>query len=326
VPCPEPRFLRDTLDMSDVAGTKSRPLYPFKQRNTMGPDALDDIRRPPRVARGKPDSMDVRDIVGGEAFRSTRVTNALDPVYVINSDVIQGEAKMHPPHLPPASGSNYSLDTKTIDGATAGWKPSSHIPEHRRRNVRNANNTHDIDGATADSVPHSIVTSRRTNPLNPSYTALGGGHYAATPPATSSGLTAIGTGPAHPSGSTARVVKASTQLPHYASQTEEVAALRAEVAALRRTASAVAAAASSEQTARGGGAPAAPAFERPEDGSGFVVRHQLAGAPRSRPDTGSASARHSERLVLQSRDGRPRVDLAATERRQDIEDVHNLPV
>lgn len=67
---------------------------------------------------------------------------------------------------------NFQLKTKDINfGDTEGGQ-SDRFP---RKEVKNTNFIRDIDGAQADSVKHSIVTTRNTNPLQPIYQSLDDG-------------------------------------------------------------------------------------------------------------------------------------------------------
>lgn len=61
------------------------------------------------------------------------------------------------------------VGVQDITGAAADTRFSSPF---QRTEIRNIMNISDIDGACADSVKHSIVGSRRTNPLQPVYQSL----------------------------------------------------------------------------------------------------------------------------------------------------------
>lgn len=63
---------------------------------------------------------------------------------------------------------NHLLQTKDITGATPGFKDT----KFERREIRNINYIQDIEGTQADSIKHSIVTKRESNPLAPVYQSL----------------------------------------------------------------------------------------------------------------------------------------------------------
>lgn len=63
---------------------------------------------------------------------------------------------------------SHLLQTHDIAGATSGWREK----QKERRDFRQTNFIGDINGAHADTVKHSIVTNRESNPLMPVYQAL----------------------------------------------------------------------------------------------------------------------------------------------------------
>jgi len=83
---------------------------------------------------------------------------------------IQNDPKTTKPKLPPAyMQDNHLLQTKDITGAMADTRYASPFV---RREYRNTNYLEDITGAKADTIKHSIVTTRQTHPLQPIYQAL----------------------------------------------------------------------------------------------------------------------------------------------------------
>lgn len=100
--------------------------------------------------------------------RTSRSTNALDPVYSIHSQVIDT-------HFKPTPARNYIADshllqTRDVPGAYSGWEPRS----VDRREFTNTNFVGDIEGAQADSIKHGITTNRELHPLLPYYPSLDG--------------------------------------------------------------------------------------------------------------------------------------------------------
>lgn len=184
-PLVTPKFTRDSHDISDIEGTKSKPLYPFAQRQN---HLVDDIEGAwpgwkPRHRRARYDSapldhsLNVSDITGG-AFRTRRSTNPLTPSYRVNGmDIADDPIKCKPRGLSKARDGPFNpLTTKDIEGAQSGWKPTPKMnpPMDARRHFRNTNFMGDIPGAQADTLKHSICTNRYVNPLDPVYTSLDG--------------------------------------------------------------------------------------------------------------------------------------------------------
>lgn len=184
-PAVAPKFTRDSHDVSDIEGTKSRPLFPLAQRKNHLVEDIEGAQSgwKPRHVRARQDappldhSLNVSDITAG-GFRTRRETNPLAPSYRVNGmDVVDDPIKSKPRTLPKARDSPfYSLTTADIEGAQSGWRPLPQVnpPIEARRHFRNTNFMGDIPGAQADTVKHSICTDRHVNPLNPVYASLDG--------------------------------------------------------------------------------------------------------------------------------------------------------
>lgn len=187
VPAPNvcPKFTRDSYDVSDIEGTKSRPLYRFAERKN---HFIDDIEGAqcgwkPRHSQARHNAppldhcLNVGDITGGD-FRTRRTTNPLTPSYRVNGmDIADDPVASRPRSLPKArDGPFYPLTTVDIEGAQPGWRPMPQVnpPLETRRHFRNTNFVGDIPGAQADTVEHSICTDRHINPLYPLYASLDG--------------------------------------------------------------------------------------------------------------------------------------------------------
>lgn len=120
-PAPDapPKFVRDSYNVTDIAGTKPKPLFRFAQRNS----TINDIEgaQPgwkPRHQRVRHESnpithqFNVRDITD-TGFKSTRVTDPLRPQYTVNGEApvsprrarttapppAAASARLNPPHL-----------------------------------------------------------------------------------------------------------------------------------------------------------------------------------------------------------------------------------
>lgn len=180
-----PKFTRDSLDVSDIEGTWSRRLYPTRGRDSYLVDDIEGAQSgwKPRHVRARREaaplnhSLDVSDITGG-GFQSQRTTNPLAPSYRVNGmEIADDPIKSRPRSLPKARDGPFNpLTTEDIEGAQPGWRPmpQMHPPLEARRHFRNTNFMGDIPGAQADTVKHSICTSRHVNPLNPVYASLDG--------------------------------------------------------------------------------------------------------------------------------------------------------
>lgn len=179
------KFTRDSFDVSDIEGTKSRSLYPLKQRKNHIVDDIEGAQSgwKPRHLRARLDAspldhtLNVSDITGG-GFHTRRATNPLTPAYRVNGmDIADDPVRSRPRALPKARDSPfYPLTTADIEGAQSGWRPVPQMnpPLEARRHFRNTNFMGDIPGAQADTVKHSICTDRHVNPLNPVYASLDG--------------------------------------------------------------------------------------------------------------------------------------------------------
>lgn len=103
--------------------------------------------------------------------RTTRVTDPNNPQYHVNG-MDYADDKYTKPKQPKAYiADNHLLQTKDITGATPGFKDT----RFERREIRNINYIADIEGAHADSIKHSIVTNRQSNPMAPVYQSLDAG-------------------------------------------------------------------------------------------------------------------------------------------------------
>ncbi|TYZ68354.1 hypothetical protein PybrP1_005381 [[Pythium] brassicae (nom. inval.)] len=155
---------RDAMKLDDIPGSQVGWL----PRNKRG------LReKPPR------DILDVADIINVD-FKSSRITNVLNPVYTINGKTHQDDEHSHPVtlHRKMDKPSN-ALRTSDIDGASCSDPTKAvvaGIVNEKRRHFRAINATEDIIGARADTLLHSIRSNRRVDPNAPSYTALNGQH------------------------------------------------------------------------------------------------------------------------------------------------------
>lgn len=113
---------------------------------------------------------------------SKRETDPVAPRYHIHGrEIFDDEKFTKPAPLKKPIADNHLLMTQDISGATA--RNIEALFEHRRE-FRNTNYLGDISGAQSDTIKHSIVTKRQTDPLNPAYPSLDDGACLA-PPVTS---------------------------------------------------------------------------------------------------------------------------------------------
>eukprot|EP01035_Chromulina_nebulosa_P017405 gene17405-22954_t len=131
----EQKFIRDNIDVSDVDGTKSKPLYYRKTR----------------------DSYKVDDIDGTKAdYKNHYQKKRLEapPADIMKVDDITSDI---------AGATSGWKETSDVFNST------------KRRDIRNINYIADIEGAQADTLKRSLVTKRNTNPLYPDYQSLDDG-------------------------------------------------------------------------------------------------------------------------------------------------------
>jgi hypothetical protein len=102
----------------------------------------------------------------------------LNPVYTVNGmtfsdDPLSRPLVQHPMRDKPS----YALKTDDIEGASCSDPATAivaGIVMAHRRNFRDTNVTADITGAKADTLLHSIRSTRRVDPNTPQYSALDG--------------------------------------------------------------------------------------------------------------------------------------------------------
>lgn len=130
------------------------------------------IIRRVRLENEPHDIMDIGEIVlKKKRFqdRGKRCTDLMNPVYAVNGIVVQDESRYSKPKpLKKYIPENLLLQTKDIDGAYSGWGT------FKRNEYRNIMTTADVEGAQADTIKHSIISNRLTNPLTPVYQSLEG--------------------------------------------------------------------------------------------------------------------------------------------------------
>jgi len=183
-PAHETKFIRDSYQIQDIEKSNPPPLYKFKQRENF--ECKDIIGTTPGwkplckvIRKNNPphDIMLTEDVVNDQ-WKTQRVQDPLDPVYVINGAVVKDDPQGSKPKKLPKKKNTpfYSLISNDIEGAYPGWTPPMELRPllEDRRHFRNTNFVGDITGAAADTVVHSIQTNRVVNPLLPTYISLDG--------------------------------------------------------------------------------------------------------------------------------------------------------
>ena len=174
----QPKFLRCTLAIDDIEGTKPKKYFKWKERGTsLNVDDIEGAKprwkwhRRAKESR-RPDSLYTKDINESE-FRTKRVSDSLNPVYKINGMEIKDDKGCKPKQTRQLTNVPFfSLQSSDIAGATCSYRRRK--LEETRRHYRVTNLVADIKNAQADSLHRGLKTHRVTNPLNPKYTPLDG--------------------------------------------------------------------------------------------------------------------------------------------------------
>ena len=180
-PPEEKKFIRDTLDIKDIWGTKPQKFFQWKTRETFPLDNFGisgSKTKKPYVRKNignniKYHYIDYSDLTL-DIFKSKRNTNPLDPIYMnINgkNEILYGPIEKSKPqtmyNFMYKPGFNLKLDD--IEGTNIGSK--NKINKFIGKNF--GFNVTDIEGCKTGSLKKGIVTNRCTNPLNPNYQLLG---------------------------------------------------------------------------------------------------------------------------------------------------------
>jgi hypothetical protein len=190
-----PRFSRDQINVQDIDGAWPKPHRHFEPRDNITTTDIEGAQAgwKPRHKRRSNENGALRntlrvDDIVQEGFRTTRIADPLNPSHRIHGRIHEDGPKQRPKAPPNPCGQDFNLHTEDIPGAYPGWKAPHHIDgsfaQTGRRHYRKINATTDIPGATADSKHNYIVTKRVTNPLNPDYRGLDGYPYQLSPPTT----------------------------------------------------------------------------------------------------------------------------------------------
>ncbi|CAG9314091.1 unnamed protein product [Blepharisma stoltei] len=173
-PVTPPKFVRDQIAIDDIKGTKPEKYFKWAQRDNMNVRDIEGAKPKPERHLVKPNFMDTRDITKSDSSISNRVTNPLDPEYIVKNEegkvmpygfvdgskprkLIKTEIEVH----------RSNLNTDDIDGARPG---TVGVLVRERRQQKDGIGINDIDKSQSGSLKRGISTNRKTNPLNPVYT------------------------------------------------------------------------------------------------------------------------------------------------------------
>jgi len=182
-PIQEPRFLRNSFDVSDIERAQPRKFVLKPEHNPLDVSDIHGataetsfiLERRRRVRGPDPsvDPLNIGDIIGSKT-KSRRQTNPLDPVYRINDATIENDADFKPRKQKGEIYSNkerMALRTDDILGAL----PDSKIRKSREKFKKPPPPKDQVLGAQANTLRRGITDSkRRTNPLQPTYRGLDG--------------------------------------------------------------------------------------------------------------------------------------------------------
>ena len=197
VPPEPPKFVRDAMEINDIAGTRSTKPRAFGPRGT---NKVEDIpvamQKAPyerkKLGEFHYNSMSYRDVTS-QQWATRRSTNPLEPCYTVD-DARTGDftrrpqtcqlnktygaiEKNKPAGLPTKKVGERSLNTLDIVGAQPDTKRQGPFTWMKRRQVREVNVTSDIQGGQADTLKRACTTKRCLNPLEPSYVIPGHSEY-----------------------------------------------------------------------------------------------------------------------------------------------------
>mmetsp|Transcript_8966 Transcript_8966/g.9719 ORF Transcript_8966/g.9719 Transcript_8966/m.9719 type:complete len:445 (-) Transcript_8966:109-1443(-) len=173
----ETKFIKDPQHIEDIEGARSKSKKEFSTRDVLGIDDIEGVR-PGLKHRKLLETIQTRDILSNGDLktkvpkitdRTERVTDPNNPVYRFQGLEIYDDKYTKPKEPKKFIVDNNLLRTDDIKGALADTR---HNDRFERKELKNTNFIGDIPGAHADSIKHSIVTTRNTHPLQPVYQAL----------------------------------------------------------------------------------------------------------------------------------------------------------
>jgi hypothetical protein len=167
---PVPKFIRDTIQVTDIDGAKPRKYFRWDTRSMFKNDIDGSSPRKRYTRNSNYNYIDYSDVTK-DKFQTKRCLNPLEPVYEVKykggeyytHGQIEGSKPVtYPPYIYP---NPYNLRTEDIEGSQVGSKNKIN-----RFNGANYNlSVEDIKGTRAGSLKKGITTERQTNPVDPIY-------------------------------------------------------------------------------------------------------------------------------------------------------------
>ena len=159
-PITPPKFIRNQIDISDIAKTKPKKLYPLKMRPFKSYDEIKGVHPKKAYVRKKiHDSLNYSDL--NIKIKKFRNTNPLEPQYEKPYDgIIKGNKPYLPLYHLKLDNSKNNLNINDIYGTAPG--SLNHYANFRYDNKQRFD-TRDIEGASADTKKRGIITNRCTN-------------------------------------------------------------------------------------------------------------------------------------------------------------------
>lgn len=174
--------------IDDIAGTRSKPATTKPIKDIMNIRDIEGTGNRQRTNNRTTSysNIDYRDVTNRH-WETKRHTNPLRPEYSVRDTISDGDFMKitqtglnstygkidgnNPCALPPALGGIRNLETQDVKGAQADTKRLGAFTHYNRRSeqVRPVGRNDDVEGSKCGSVLKGIVTTRATNPLQPSY-------------------------------------------------------------------------------------------------------------------------------------------------------------
>ncbi|GKT34867.1 hypothetical protein ADUPG1_008140 [Aduncisulcus paluster] len=174
IKAPTPKFLRDTLDVTDIKGTKTKPLYVGPTKDLMRTDDLLTVesanaKRLEWLATVEPHTrFDVKDI-NQHSRKITYDINPADPEWKWSGDVLKRPQPVHRAErkkLPKDWDGNPSTSLSVAGISRATPRKVLSVPKSTERNTNL--DIVDIKGVLPGK-PHLWKSRRHTDPLDPDY-------------------------------------------------------------------------------------------------------------------------------------------------------------
>ncbi|CAD8051844.1 unnamed protein product [Paramecium sonneborni] len=178
----QPKFIRDQINIDDIPGTKPNPPAAKLRKTVHIFDEVDGAKsKPAFMPRDHMEIMDVKDINEYRVFKSSRITNPLEPEYQLKD--VEGQpanlkygfvngSKSRVLH-PQMNFNTKNLETTDIEGCHVGAISDHFLMKQKRSQFRAINDTKDVPGAQVGTLRKGLLNHRGTNPLTPEYQLLG---------------------------------------------------------------------------------------------------------------------------------------------------------